>query len=820
MENKLPNYFSWHFIDVPQEVIVGWRNFLAFNFHFFSTKLLIKTLFSPWKRIVMKKDRPGFRLEEWFTVVSFNLISRCIGAFLRLTLIVWALLFEIVILVFGLFFLFFCLIVPVVSLPTYLSTVLPKSKWRRLVSEVGRQPKEFALEFVKSQRGIFLFNRMGVDPSEIEKSLLALEVQEPLPQTFSTGAGISETFINLCQNWIALKQLVEAKALRIEDLVEVLAWYDREKEKERQGRRFWAKEKLLRTPALASNWQFGYTVNLDQYACDLTPKQSFAGNLIGRDEIVSRMETIFCRSAQSNVILVGQEGVGKRTVVFQLANNIREGKIYPPLKHKRVLEVNVNKIVGEGKTAIEAQNLFEDIIEEASGAGNIILVIPRIDRFVSSGEDRLDLTPVLEKYLGSDRIQILGITTPDFYQKYIYPNATIAKYFNKVEVEPPAKQDAIRILESFAYGFEKGKKVLITFPAIREAVEKSDRYITDIPFPEKAIDLLDETVVHVASKGGVMVTTKAIAEVLSLKTKVPVGDISRAEADKLIDLEAIMHRRLVGQEEAISALSDAFRRTRLQLGRRKKPAGVFLFLGPTGVGKTETAKALAEAYFGSEERLVRLDMNEYQDEGASVRLLGSFDKNEPGILIKLLRDNPFCVLLFDEIEKASKQVLNLFLAAFDEGYITDNFGKQVSLREMVIIATSNAGAEFIRQKITRGERVDDFKSELIDHLLKESYFSPELLNRFDSVVVYKPLTPENLIKIAELMLKGLNDRLKERGLSIKITESLLKSVAQQGFDPVFGARPMNRLIQDKIEAPLAKRILTGEVGQGEIEVSL
>lgn len=821
MAQEVPDFLTWHFSVVPREFISGWKNLLVFNFHFFSTKILLRTLFAPWKRKTIEKTTTGFNLNEWFTVFTFNLISRVIGAIVRLCLISWSLLAEISIVIFGLLVFPLIVLFPVLSLPTYFIAE-KRRHWQKLVGKAQAEPQSFIEEFLESPRGTFLFRRLGIETKTVLEAL-AKESQSGgklSSEPFSQSADVSDTFSELAEKWLPLNKTILGLNVKIDDVRSVLQWFDRDEEKRRKAARFWDREVLLRQPALATDWSYGYTVNLDQNSTDLMRQQPFASHLVGRDREVERIETILCRNGQNNVLLIGQEGVGKRTVVFQLAREILEGRVYPPLKQKKVLELNVGKVIGEGKTPIQAQNLFEDILREASSAGNIILVIPRIDRFLASDNERIDLSEVLARVANTCRIQIIGITTPDLYHKYLYSNSTVGKFFEVVEISPPDKKQAIEIAENFVSQFEKGRKVLVTFQAIKEAVEKSDRYITEIPFPEKALDLLDETVVSVANKGGALITAKEVDEILSLKTKVPVGEISKEEKDKLVNLEEIIHHRLVDQEEAVVSLANAFRRSRLDLDSRKKPAGVFLFLGPTGVGKTETAKALAEAYFGSEERLSRLDMNEFQDSAANIRLLGSFEKNEPGILTKLLRDNPFCVLLLDEVEKASKEVLNLLLTAFDEGYLMDNFGKKLSLKEIIIICTSNAGSEFIRGKVNAGAKVADFKTELLDYLLKGNIFSPELLNRFDDVIVYKPLEFEHLKEIARLMLLALNRKLAEKEVQLKITDQLLEEIARQGNDPVFGARPMRRLIQDKIMSPLAAKILRGEMEKGEVEITL
>jgi ATP-dependent Clp protease ATP-binding subunit ClpC len=308
---------------------------------------------------------------------------------------------------------------------------------------------------------------------------------------------------------------------------------------------------------------------------------------------------------------------------------------------------------------------------------------------------------------------------------------------------------------------------------------------------------------------------------LSEKTKIPIGDIKKEEKDKLKRLEEILHQRIVNQELAVNQIAKAMRRARLGIAKRNKPIGTFLFMGPTGVGKTETAKALAESYYGAEERMIRFDMSEYQGGDAIKMVLGSSETGEPGLIASAIRKNPFSLLLLDEIEKAHREILNLFLVMLDEGFFTDAFGRKIDCRNLMIIGTSNAGGELIRQEINKGTPEEQLRDKVLDFVQREGIFTPEFLNRFDAVVVYRPLTKEHLRAVAKLLLGRLNKRLEEKDLSLKITDSLVEKVVEMGYSPTLGARPMNRVIQDKIEDQIAQRILTGELKRGqEVEVEI
>ena len=351
---------------------------------------------------------------------------------------------------------------------------------------------------------------------------------------------------------------------------------------------------------------------------------------------------------------------------------------------------------------------------------------------------------------------------------------------------------------------------------MKKTIEDADRYITTTPFPGKAIELLDETAVYLTTiKHKSVMRWTDVDELLASKLEMPIGALQKGEQEKLANLETFLHKRVIDQEEAIRAVSSALRRARLNVSSTNKPIGSFLFLGPTGVGKTETAKALAQVYFGKEEAMLRFDMSQYQKEEGLERLIGSMKLGTPGELTVKLTDRPFSLLLLDEIEKADKGVLNLFLTLFDEGYIADQTGKKVSAKNTIIIATSNAAAEYLRESINKGITGNNLQNGVINYVQEQHIYSPEFLNRFDAVIVFTPLSEGHLREVAKIMLNNLNKRLAPREISIAITPTLIKKLALLGFDPAFGARAMKRVITEKIEDEVAKRLLDGSAKKGE-----
>lgn len=609
------------------------------------------------------------------------------------------------------------------------------------------------------------------------------------------------------------------------DVDHVISWEDFITYKAEWKRKFWKLDNLLKKPGIGKQWAAGYTANVDKYAVDVTElikKKDIPLHVVGRKKEIDTIERILSRRGENNALVIGRPGGGRSTIVYSFAKKILEGNSTSILNYKRVLELDMQSMFAGLKTPGEILERFKIVFSEAVNAGNIILIIDDIHNYIGGqgGIGGFDISSALVPYLGSPGLQIIGITTYQGFHKNIETNPAVMNYFEKVEVEEPSKEETIFILEDLLPSFEKQYGLKVGYRGLRAIIRLTDRYIQDIPFPEKAIDFLGEVMVYVKTKTrSKIVLPEHAAQIISQKTKIPAGEIQKSEKEKLLNLEQFIHRRVINQEEAVNVLADAMRRTRAGVAVQEKPIGTFLFLGPTGVGKTETSKALAESYFGSEKRMIRLDMSEYQSLGSVEKLIGSIDGQKQGLLTNAIRENPFSLILLDEIEKAHPNILNLFLQVLDEGRLTDSLGRTVSFRNSIIIGTSNAGAEFIREYVEKkvSYAYSFFKKELVEYLLRERIFRPEFLNRFDSVITFTPLTKQNLTDIAILMLQRLNKRLAQgRGIQFIVTRELAEKVAGLGYHPEFGARPMNRVIQDKIENKIASKILAGELKRGDV----
>ncbi len=419
----------------------------------------------------------------------------------------------------------------------------------------------------------------------------------------------------------------------------------------------------------------------------------------------------------------------------------------------------------------------------------------------------------MARYLPLSTFQIIAITTYQGLHKIVERNPSLLNLFEKVEVSEISEKETLEFLENYVPFFEKKYKRFISYKALREILRMSSRYLTQTPFPEKALRLLDEAMSFLSlyTKDAVLESWH-IKKVVSEKIEIPLEELERKEKEVLLNLEKLIHQRIIDQEEAVKEVSSALRRARAEVQLRAGPIGSFLFLGPTGVGKTETSKALAAIYFGKESRMIRLDMSEFQNLEDIKRLIGQ--AGQEGLLTTPVRENPFSLVLLDEIEKAHPNILNLFLQVLDEGWVTDGLGRKIDFRNTIIIATSNAGAEVIREDIAKDKKLDIIKEDLLDYLLKKRIFRPEFINRFDAVVVFKPLSRENLLDIAQLMLKKLAENLRDKGIEFEITQELKEKIVELGYSPEFGARQMRRVIQDKVENVLANAILSGKLKRG------
>ena len=611
--------------------------------------------------------------------------------------------------------------------------------------------------------------------------------------------------------------------------------------------------------------------------------------VVGRDKEIARLIQILSRRTKNNPCLVGEPGVGKTAIVEGLAQRIISSMVPESVKNKRVVVLDLSGMVAGSKYRGEFEERIRNVINEVRSNQGILLFIDELHTIIGAGgaEGALDASNILKPSLSRGEIQLIGATTLEEYRKYIEKDAALERRFQPVTVEEPSEEETIEILKGLRPYYEKHHGVVIEDSALEAAVKMSERYINDRFLPDKAIDIIDEAASKVRLGGyrmapevdamelelheiqkdkekavkqadlslakelqarqreieteiskykekeerrnkrkKISVTEASVADIISDWTKIPVQRLTEGETKRLARLEKELHKRVIGQEEAVKAVAQAVKRGRVGLKDPNRPIGSFLFLGPTGVGKTELSKALAEAVFGSEQAMIRVDMSEYMEKHSVSKLIGSppgyVGYDEGGQLSEKVRRNPYSVLLFDEIEKAHPDAFNILLQVLDDGHITDAHGRKVDFKQTIIIMTSNAGAQAIIEPkklgfLSNNDEKQDYermKSGVMEEVRR--LFKPEFLNRIDEIMVFHPLNKTHIKKIVNIMLKTLEKRCKEQlDIQLKITESVRDFLAEAGFDSKYGARPLRRAIQTKLEDPMANVLLEGTIKRGD-----
>jgi len=797
-------FLSWHYSKGLNYYINSWLDSVNSILKYFSLPILLRTLFSPWKRLSAIDKGPGINISRSFEAFTFNLISRGIGALVRLIL-----LFAGVVILFMTFVGGFVGVIIWVIFPFFGYNVYKKFK---------RQPKYFtesihyklkssednAIKTIfDNEAGEFIFEHTGISLDEIVENANTSNFD---PEKLSHDS-YSELVKELLNNKTWTAEFWRTKGVMKKDFYLATQWWERNRSEETkigQDKHF--------VPGLARNLLFGYTPVLDRYSVNLSTSYSFERHLIGREEVVSQMERVL--SSGQSVALIGQPGVGKKTVVLEFARRVMEGEFGLAMSFRNVYELDYNALLSESHDLNQKKSTLARILDESASAGNIILMIRDIQRLTDASVEGYDFTDVLEGYLGKRDLKIITVTTPQEYERHIAPNMRLRKYLEKVVITPPSKEDAMIILIEAAQRWEKEKSIIFRLTVLRVLLEESDRYITETPFPEKALELLDALVVYLDQRKKTVAEVEDANAILAEKTGISFARLTKEEESKLTKLEDIIHERLINQEAAVSLIAKSLRARSVGVSNEDRPLGTFLFMGPTGVGKTETAKVLAKVYYGSENNIIRFNMAEFSGAEGLERLIGSVVRNEPGALTTAIKNKPASLLLLDEFEKASPQIFNLFLTLLDEGTMNDAFGKAINGRHLFIIGTSNAGAEFIRDLVNQGVKGEELQKKAMDFIMSKELFSPELLNRFDGVVVYEPLSNPDLIKVATLLLKDLAINLRKKGIYLKVAKSATEKIAKDGYDPAFGARPMRRIVNLVIGDIIGSAILSGEVAQG------
>ncbi len=755
--------------------------------------------------------------------------------------------------------------------------------------ELQNVTKEDVLEKVKSISGI-ADSSIFKDPQDFTprtKRLLELSFQESI---IMGNAYIGTEHLLLAilheKNCMAIRILISLKVnpQRLYDEIMNLLGEGESKDKDVSVTKRKNGQKTS-TPTLDQ-----YSRDFTQYS-----RENKFDPIIGRDKEIERVIQILSRRTKNNPVLVGDPGVGKTAIIEGLAQKIADGEIPEILKNKRVVSLDLSSMVAGSKYRGEFEDRIKKVISEVKSANNVILFIDELHTIIGAGaaEGAIDASNILKPSLARGEIQLIGATTLDEYRKHIEKDSALERRFQSVKVEEPTEEEAILMLKGLRDKYEAHHSVSITDEAIEAAVKLSSRYISDRFLPDKAIDLLDEAASKLRLKAftappiikdleesleelekekeesirneefekaseiknkqdklkeklkkekdnwengsktyNQVVGVDEIADILAAWTGIPVKKLQQEESKRLVEMEDILHKRIIGQDEAVKSISKAIRRGRVGLKDPKRPVGSFLFLGPTGVGKTELCKALAEVLFGDEGSIIRVDMSEYMEKHSVSKLIGSppgyVGFEEGGQLSEKVRRKPYSIILFDEVEKAHPDIFNIMLQVLEDGHITDSQGRKVDFKNTVIIMTSNVGARNIVDSKKLGfisnedskKTYEDMKKNVMAEVKR--VFRPEFLNRIDDIIVFHPLTENDVKEIAKLMVDEVAKRVKNNiNVDMTITDSALKELCKEGYDQTYGARPLRRAIQSKLEDQIAEKVLDGKVKEGDkIEVSV
>lgn len=689
----------------------------------------------------------------------------------------------------------------------------------------------FAAALGTTAGGIFL-TRLGLDFDKIRDGLaqlvnegptgappvLTLEAKSVLLEAAADAeasgrkhVGTIEIFLSAFEIDTRIQNVLDAAGYPPRHVRHVAEWIGTQESLKEEHDRFVMLASLKPAGIMNRAMTAQQTPYLDRFSEDLTQlaRQGYVAPLVGRErEMQELLRGI--ESGRRSVALVGEAGSGKGALIDGLARRMVEEDVPPELFDRRLVSIHVSQVLAAGDPSLAPQRLLS-MLNEVAISGNIILVMHGIEALVGAGSGNMDLAETLASEIDKGYCLVIATTTPQAWTSYL-ERRSLGQKLIKVEVPELDQDNAIRVLMAKGGYVEYQNKVFFTYAALEKAVSLAGRYLREVKLPESALNVLTESAVLARRERGegAMVSAEDVARVIQDKAHVPVEAVTRDEGDKLLQLEEHLHTRVVGQEEAVKAVSQAMRRARADMRSGNRPIANFLFLGPTGVGKTELAKALAGEYFGSESMMIRLDMSEYQTPSSIARIIGEPGDNRGGLLTEAVRKQPFSIVLLDELEKAHPDILTLFLQVMDDGRLTDGVGRTVDFTNVVLIATSNAGTEFIQTEVQNKTPIERIKTALLERELK-GVFRPEFLNRFDGVIVFKPLTLDDVTQIAWLLLNGVGKRLQEKGINFRAEDEAVEELARTGFDPIFGARPLRRVIQERVENQLADLLLRNAV---------
>lgn len=701
-----------------------------------------------------------------------------------------------------------------------LDLCLERSFLGRLYSQMSNQ--QLVEVVMQLPGGIFYANRYGISPELLKKLSSdnsgsgehtlnrALELaRQQQGETEVTAACVMAALIFELPNYaFYLAQL----QLDSDDILAGLRWQSHIRHVLAHIR------SQKKTGGLGRDLSFGWAPLLNRVGVNISEGVERGGilhrEIEGHEEVLKQMMHVLTQSGRRNATLVGEVGVGKTTLVYALAQKllIASKEVPKGLRYRQIIELDAAHLISRAKGRGELENLLIRLFNEALHAKNIIIFLDEAQLFLQDGTGSVDLSSILLPVLEGGGLQVIVALSDQEWLRLSQTNPGLAQLMNRIVVSPLDRVDSLKVMEDQILLLEANNDVVYMHQSLTEAYKLAERFIRDQAFPGKGIRLLEAAAGFADQK--VFITEKSVQQAVEKNFDVKVQTASSAEErDTLLNLEGRIHERMINQTRAVQVVSDALRRARAGVRNESKPIGTFLFLGPTGVGKTELSKALAAVYFGGEERLVRIDLNEYSQPTDVTRLLEVGAQNSHSLTAQIAKQ-PFSVVLLDEIEKAHPNVLNVLLQMLDEGMLQDSNNKPVSFRDAIIIATSNAGADKIREHIANGQNLEQFEDAFVDELISSNTFRPEFLNRFDEIVLFRPLTKEELTQVVDLIVLGINKTLAAQKISVQLSDQAKIFLAETGYDPRLGARPLRRVTQRSIENVVAQKVLSGSAVPG------
>jgi ATP-dependent Clp protease ATP-binding subunit ClpC len=682
--------------------------------------------------------------------------------------------------------------------------------------------KDLTLAFIESDLGQYALARLGIGKNETKQFLEnrkdkvdAFEFEVVDKDGKFTIAEFGFTLLHFDSDF---NKLLKSKGVSAKDFKDTLDWVSRIQKRIREEERWWTKDKLYKIPSIGKNWSFGQIYYLERFGHSVYADNSYIhlgdkARLL--KEEIKVLESVLLKDRGSNAILISRESYLGREVIASLAQSILNGRVDSRLENKRIYMLDANMLLSVFEKRAEFEAMFSRVLVQAANAGNVILAITEFSDFIENARGLgVDVKDLLSEILTTSNLQVVALSNARGFHQSIETDLDLMRHFEKIVLEDLDTKTAIELVEDEAMVIEAKDNLFFTYQALKKVVESADRYFGEGSLSDKAIDVLTEVSAIASVQKQKLITDADVLDVVEQKTGVALGNLTRGEKRKLNEIEEKLKERVIGQDRAVATISSAMKRARTGVANPKRPLGSFLFIGPTGVGKTETSKALAQVLFGEDEDMIRIDMSEYSGFGAVDKLIGTAEGN-PGILSSRVREKQYGVLLLDEFEKADSSISDMFLQVLDEGFFSDGIGERVNARNLVIIATSNAGSNLIYEAQKAGVDLKSQKQQIIDQLISSKIFRPELLNRFDDIVLFNPLNDKTLESIVAIAIEKLNSRLEDKGIDVEIDDVLRKYLVHVGQNKKFGAREINRVIQKEIETQIAEGLLDGIIEKGD-----